>query len=389
MNRRIILKTGIALAVLTGLPLMKTRIAAAAGVPVKVGALLTLSGPAGMFGPAQANCATLAAEEINARGGLAGRPIQLQLIDAGVPPAEASQAALRSWRGDGIEAFIGTNDSAVREALTGVFGGKVPYIYTTLYEGGECSPGVQVLGETPEQQLAPVLPWLAAQKGLSKWYLIGNDYNWPRDTNAKAKEYIAASGGTVVGEEYLPFSVDNYDASIAAIRAAGADAVFITLVGGSSVGFNRSFASFGLADSVTRLSTGIEELTLAGIGAANSANLFASAGYFTTIDRDASRAFSERYAARFGPKAPPLSVLSQSAYDGLLLLEAMVAKAGSLDPVALDAAAEGVAFDGPRGHIVMQQRHGTRDIYLAEAKDGVFEVIKTFTQVGAGDNCSA
>ena len=90
------------------------------------------------------------------------------------------------------------HDSAVRGALTNLFKGQVPYIYTPVYEGGECSSGTYVLGETPAQQLEPVIPWMAAKQGIaSKWYLIGNDYNWPRDTNAAAKGYIEASGGTV------------------------------------------------------------------------------------------------------------------------------------------------------------------------------------------------
>ena len=262
--------------------------AAHAADPIKVGVLLPQSGPGGLFGPSCENATNLAVAEINDAGGILGRMVEPVFADVGGPPADATQAALKLWKGEKVDAFIGMHDSAVRGALTNLFKGQIPYIYTPVYEGGECSSGTYVLGETPAQQLEPVIPWMAKNKGASKWYLIGNDYNWPRDTNAAAKGYIEASGGTVVGEEYLPFTADNFDSNLAKIKSSGADAVLVTLVGGASVGFNRAFASFGLPDSVTRVGTLIEENTLAGIGAENSKNLYSSAGYFGSIDTPAA-----------------------------------------------------------------------------------------------------
>jgi hypothetical protein len=78
------------------------------------------------------------------------------------------------------------------------------------------SDSAWITGETPAQQLAPVIPWLAENEGASRWYLIGNDYNWPRDTNAAAKEIIADAGGEVVGEEYVPLGSSDFDASCSA-----------------------------------------------------------------------------------------------------------------------------------------------------------------------------
>lgn len=361
--------------------------ATAAASPLKVVMMIPLSGPAGLFGPSSRNCSELAVEEINSRGGIAGRPVELLIGDAGLPPAEATQIALKLWKGNGAQAFIGMHDSAVRSALVGLFKGAVPYIYTPTYEGGECAKGTYVFAETPAQQLEPVIPWLAAQRGVKRWYLIGNDYNWPRDTNKAARNYISASGGQVVGEEYLPFTADNFDSNLAKIRESGADAVLITLVGGASVGFNRAFASFGLAERVVRLGTLIEENTLAGIGAQNSANLYSSSGYFSAIETPAARAFAARYAKKFGDKAPPLNALAESCLEGLLLLEAMAARAGGVSVAALEKVADGTSYEGPRGRIVLQARHSSKDIYLAKAEGAAFKVLKTFDNVGSGQTC--
>jgi len=387
MKRRTLLKTSTAAALLAMTFAGPVTSAFAADDPVKVGILIPQSGPGGLFGPSSKNSAELAVEEINAGGGILGRMVEPFYADVGGPPSDAIQAALKLWKGEKVEAFIGMHDSAVRGALDNLFKGQVPYIYTPVYEGGECADGVYVLGETPAQQLEPVIPWMAENKGASKWYLIGNDYSWPRDTNAAAKTYIEASGGTVVGEEYLPFTADNFDSNLAKIKDSGADAVLVTLVGGASVGFNRAFASFGLSDDVTRLGTLIEENTLAGIGAENSQNLFSSAGYFANIDTEPAKKFADAYKAKFGDDAPVLNSLGESVYDGLLLLKAIADKAGSLDVAAMDKAAEGVSYSGPRGEATLEQRHTTKDIYLAEANGADFTVVETFSKVGAGDNC--
>lgn len=385
MQRRDFLRASAAGALFAAAPSF-LRAAHASG-PLKVGILIPLSGPAGLFGPSAQNSAQLAVDEINAAGGILGRQIEPVYADVGGPPADAVQAAQRLWRAEGVEAFIGMHDSAVRGALVGVFRGQVPYVYTSVYEGGECAPGTYVLAETPSQQLAPVVPWLAQNRGASKWYLIGNDYNWPRDTNAAAKGYIEAAGGSVVGEEYLPFTADNFDSNLGRIRSSGADAVLVTLVGGASVGFNRAFASFGLHDQAIRVGTLIEENTLLGIGAENAARLYASGGYFRNIATEPAKAFAAAYEQKFGADPGGLNTMGQSVYEGVLFLKALAEKAGSLEASATEAAADGTSYSGPRGTVTMAARHASRDIYLAEAKGTDFEIVATFENVDAGSTC--
>ena len=77
-----------------------------AGSALKVGVMIPLSGPAGLFGPASKNVSQMAADDINAAGGILGRQVELVFADAGLPPAEAAQPPLRLWRGDRGEAMI-------------------------------------------------------------------------------------------------------------------------------------------------------------------------------------------------------------------------------------------------------------------------------------------
>ena len=118
MKRRDLIKASIGAAVLAGVSSHWPTRAVLAAAPLKVGILIPLSGPAGLFGPSCENCSRLAVEEINAAGGILGRAIEPIFADVGGPPADATKTALKLWKGDGVEAFIGMHDSAVR-------GGKI------------------------------------------------------------------------------------------------------------------------------------------------------------------------------------------------------------------------------------------------------------------------
>ncbi len=236
--------------------------------------------------------------------------------------------------------------------------------------------------------MAPVIPFLAEKEGADKWYLIGHDYNWPRDTNALAKGYISDAGGEVVGEEYLPFTVSEFDSSLQRIKESGANAVLITIVGGASVGFNVSYAGFGLDEQAIRLGTLIEENTLAGIGPDNADRLYSSSGYFATIETEAAATFESSYTDAFGSDAPPLNGLGQSAYEGLMLLSALANKAGSLDVEAMDAVAEGTNWSTPRGDNTLTGRHMAQTIYLADGSGGAFNVVTSFDNVASSEICT-
>src|ERR1700749_4832009 len=109
--------------------------------------VIPLHGPAGIFGPSCESCATLAVEEVNAEGGVLGREVHLVPVDGGNAPAEVATEIDALIRVGAIEAVTGWHISAVREVIAPTIGGRIPYAYTALYEGGECRPGVFMTGE--------------------------------------------------------------------------------------------------------------------------------------------------------------------------------------------------------------------------------------------------
>lgn len=354
----------------------------------KIGFFIALSGPAALFGPTQRACADLAAEKINKAGGILGRPVKLLFTDAGGPPAETAKSAVRLMLEDKVDLFIGSHDSATREANIATIKAKVPYIYSPVYEGGECSPNVFCLGETPPQQAQPAIEFLAREKKAKTFHLIGDDYVWPRKVNEQVKKYVAQHGGKVTGEEYVPFGAPNkFEEAVTRIKAAKPDAVICTLVGADNVNFNRTFAGFGLDKSIARLSLLLEENTLHGIGAENSANLYSCMGYFANAPSEGAKKFKAEYLAKYGDKAPQLATIGADCYSALNLAKALFDKAGGADAKKLAAASEGLAFTAAAGPATMHGRQVDKDMYLADCKGTEFEVLKTIKAVKSGTAC--
>ena len=356
---------------------------------LKMATFYALSGPGSLFGPTQTACTRLAIDQINAAGGVGGRKVTVIPSDGGAPPAEAAKSAIRLMLRDKVDIVVGSHDSAVREAIVAALKGRVPYVYTPLYEGGECNPNVFVTADTPQQQVLPSIDYLAKTLGAKTYYLIGNDYVWPHKTNEQAKKYIAAAGGKVVGEEYVPLGAPNkFEDAVTRIKAKKPDLVVITLVGGDNINFNRAFAGFGLDKSIKRISYLLEEQTLLGIGDKSSNGLYSAMSYFENEQSAANSKFKASIKKAFGAKTPPLGAIGVDTYGGVYCAKALIEKAGGTDAGKLMAAADNLSYRTATGTAVMTNRHVVKDMYLAECKGTSFDIVQTFKAVAHGQTCS-
>ena len=339
---------------------------------------LGFSGPAGIWGPAGVNGTLLAVAEINRRGGILGREIEMIFRDAGTRLDDVVRVASDIVAADDADIIMGSHISAVRVALRRVVAGRIPYIYTPVYEGGEKTSGVMAIGETPGDQSRPAIEWLARTKRASRWYLIGSDYVWPWLSHKATKKYIADSGGRVVGEEFVPMGEHDHCAHIARIRAASPDVVLISLIGTDSIVFNRAFAAHGLAARMLRLAGAMDETVLLGMGADNSENLFCASGYFVEMKTRENDLFRSSCEASYGRNAPPMGSIAQSNYEGLRFLETVGSRAGSLAIKPLLSAAASIEYEGARGKICLRGGKARMPIYFAEADGLDFRLIAKF-----------
>jgi urea transport system substrate-binding protein len=345
---------------------------------LRIANFTSLTGPAGIWGPSATNSTLLAASEINRRGGILGREIEIVFHDAGGCIEDVVRTAADVVASNDADIIMGSHISAVRVALRKVVAGRIPYVYTPVYEGGERTSGVMAIGETPRTQSRPVIEWLANVKNASRWYLIGSDYVWPWLSHRATKKYIADAGGRVVGEEFVRMGEHDHSAQIARIRAAKPDVVLISLIGTDSIVFNRAFAEQGLASKMLRLAGAMDETVLFGIGADNTEALFCASGYFVDMASRENDDFRCRYQASFGRYAPPIGSVGQSNYEGLRFLDTVASRAGSLAIKQLLANAMNVDYDGARGRIGIRRGSACMPIYLAEADGLDFRLVEKF-----------
>ena len=365
---------------------------APSGEPVRIGILFSNSGPAGIFGQPTANIAEFIEEDINAAGGINGRPVETYLADDATDPAIGRQAMEQLIESDGVDVVLGTHSSATREAAKPLAeDAGVLYIYAALYEGGECSAVMFNTGEVPSQQLAPVIPWMMDETGGNKWFLLGNDYVWPRRSFELARQYIEAAGGEVVGEEYVPLGTQDFSSVAQQIAGSGADLIFPALVGGDAIAFETQAVDFGIGqDAIGRLANIYEENVLAVMGPSVTAGMRVTLGYFKEVDNPANSEFVRRYYERFGADAPPHMTFSSHIYDAALLYAAAANAAGTTETAAVAAALEGLTLSTPTGDItVTGSRHLAQPIYVAEIQsDGSQLIVQSFPSVSPDETCA-
>ncbi len=276
------------------------------GWQLRVALCVPLRGLEGIWGPSCIAAAELAAAELNASRGIMGRPCELVLVDASESADDIGQTLGELVAERDVDALVGMHLSSVRQRITAAVGGRLPYVYPCLYEGGDTTPGLFAIGETAPRQLRPSIAWLSQHRKCRRWMLLGNDYVWPRVSHAIARRCIAASNGEVIAEVFVPFDTQDYGPVLDRLRRERCDAVLVSIVGQDAVDFNRAFARAGLQRNVLRLSCAIEENQLLAIGAQGTEDLHVALGYFGTLDTDANGAFKERYHSHFGERAPTL-----------------------------------------------------------------------------------
>src|SRR6267143_3890475 len=361
---------------------------AMAADPIRIGVPVGLSGANSVVAPSVVQSAELAVEEINAKGGVLGRPLALDVADDGSGAAGAQKAFDALVFQKKVNVLISMETSAARNAgLPIVARGKTPFIYTSFYEGKSCSPYLYVNAWVPEQQVPPIVDYFNKEKKAKSYFLIGSDYAFGRGMLSFTKSYIEKTGGKVLGEEYLPMDGSDWTPIISKLKAAKPDALITSTAGGApNVTLTKQLRAAGINIPYGNLA--VDEGTAKSMGP-DAEGIFISGSYFTNIDSPKNKEFLAAMQKKFGADLKTPNDLSVPQYEGVYLYKAAVEKAGSTDAEKVIAALSTVSFEGPRGKIQMnKQRHAPLTMYLGQVqKDGSIKVLETFPNVDPGAQC--
>ena len=319
----------------------------------RVGVLFSQSGVMAVIEETQLRATLLAIDEINRSGGINGRELVPVIYD---PQSDAQAYALCAKRlmiEDGVNMIFGCYTSSSRKAVLPVVERLNGLLwYPTLYEGFEFSSNVIYTGAAPNQNSVALSSYLSRTYG-PRFYFVGSDYVYPRESNRVMRELLRRRGCTVVGETYLDLRSKRNDFGpvMRQIKNAGADVIFSTVVGYSTIYLYQAFLEAGLDARVTPIaSLTTTESEVRAMGFDIAAGHITAAPYFQSVSGERNDSFVKCYKARYG-EDEPTNMCAEAAYFQVHLFANALAQTNSLDTDLIKQCVLGSDFDAPQGRV--------------------------------------
>jgi ABC-type branched-subunit amino acid transport system substrate-binding protein len=348
--------------------------------PWRVGVLFSRTGFMSIIEETQLKGTLLAIDEINAAGGVLGRELSAVAYDPGSESTAFGHFAKRLIVEDGVYTIFGCYTSSSRKAVLPVVERLNGLLwYPTLYEGFEASPNVIYTGAAPNQNSSALCDFLVENFG-SRFYFVGSDYIYPRESNRVMRDMLRGRG-TVVGERYLNLRARYSDflPLIQELKQVRPDVIFSTIVGEGTVHFYQAYADAGFDPKkmpIASLTTTEAEVRSMGFDVAEGH--ITSAPYFQGVGGAAETSFVQRYKKRFG-ESEPTNMCVEAAYFQVFLFAKALERAGTLDTNVLRAAALGVSLDAPQGQVSIDPASGHTDLWTRVGRvnrRGLFDIVR-------------
>ncbi|MFQ5401480.1 MAG: ABC transporter substrate-binding protein [Anaerolineae bacterium] len=327
--------------------------------PIRIGALYALSGAAAAYGLSAQCGLELAVEEINETGGILNRPVTIELEDEGTP-TQAVERVRRLVREKGADLLIGLDSSAVAEAVTPI----LPELQRILMVTHAASP--RVTGELfnpyvfrcsiAAHQNARAGALLVSPLPHQRWTTIGPDYAFGYFSWAYFSRYLRElkPGAEIMRQVFFhPSGAADLTPWIRQAMHAGPEAIWVSSWGGDLVNLIRQGQALGLFERYpVYMELGAALEVLEALGGAMPEGLWVGTRYwFDWANTTANRRFADAFHEQYG-RYP--SYNAQNAYTGMHMLAQGVNLAGSLDPVMVIRALEGMTWEAPMGQVSLR-----------------------------------
>jgi branched-chain amino acid transport system substrate-binding protein len=343
------------LAAVAAVAALAARPARAAGDPLRIGLPTSLTGPYAELGEEAKRGAAFAADEANAKGGVAGRKVIVETADDEGTPEAGRRAAEKLVHG-GFRILTGTVSSAVGLAI-GSQVEKWDALYVSSINksdritGDGCNSRVFRANHSDSMDMAAVGPWLKGRKE-QVWVIAAADYTWGRDSAAAFTRAAEANGKKVVGQYFAPLGTKDYAPYIQQIKAQKPAGLYVAMSGRDAVNFAVQAKQFGLLDSVFAFSQSFAvPATIKGMGDL-AEGVWGIVNYTATLDSPSNKDFVARWTKAFGRE--PANFEAET-YLAMVAIFAAVEKANSVEPGAVASALTGVSFDTPfYGRVAMR-----------------------------------
>lgn len=346
----------------------------AAMAEVKVGMIVTLSGPPAALGQQAVDGFKLAMDDLD--GKLGGQDATLIVEDDELKPEVALSKANSLVESEEADFVVGTIFSNMLQAVFRPVTESETFLISpnagpSTFAGRNCNPYFFVTSYQNNQN-AEVMGAHAQAAGYKKVFMIAPNYQAGRDNMEGFRMHYE---GEIVDEVYVPLGHQDYSAEIARIATSDADAVFAFTPGGMGVRFVRQFRDSGLADKVQFMSVFTTDETTLPAQKEAAEGFLAAGNWAPDTATDASKAFVAAFEAKYGYVPGGYAM---QAYDAAMLINSAVEAVGGdlSDKDAVRAALEAADFTSLRGDFSFNTNHyPVQDFYqlsVAEREDGAW-----------------
>ncbi|CAM5195530.1 Branched-chain amino acid transport system substrate-binding protein OS=Castellaniella defragrans OX=75697 GN=HNR28_002066 PE=3 SV=1 [Castellaniella denitrificans] len=353
---------------------------AMAAEPIKIGVLTPLSGTYASLGQQVRWGVELAAQEINAAGGIMGRQIVLFFEDEEANPAVATPKAEKLFQVEKVDFLTGTVNSGSTLAVGQVAERNDRLIATTVsfsdaITGDKCSPNVFRVNAKAGQQSVALAAWMGTAVPDAKVFYLGPDYEMGRSTVQAFKAAAEGKGAKTVGEVFAPLGNKDYSPFFGQIRAAHPNVMYTSVAGNDTVRLFNQLSEYGLNKNLALVGAS-GTVTSQNLGAMGKAaeGFTTGVGYSVDLDTPANKTFVKAF--QDAHKELP-DLYGADSYGVVYFYKAAVEKAQSTETAKVRAAMEGLKWMTPQG--VKEMRAGDhqaiQDMYVTRLQDGKFSVL--------------
>ena len=360
---------------------------------IRLGLMPPVTGLVSMYGAEIIRAAQIACQEVNRRGGVLGKKLELIIQDDGSLPGTAVPAALRLVKNHHCVALIGNLLSNSRIAVSNQVAEplRIPYLNFSFSEGSIQGRYFFHFAALPNQQIEKMIPAMAQRYGL-KMYFAGSNYEWPRGSIDAAKQALSRLDGDVVGEDYLPLNADSdeIDRLLEQVARSGADVFVPYFAGVDQITLLNRFSEMGLKHRIAVVMGHYDETLAQQLLPEVREGFYSSNTYFMSLDTPQNDEYLSQLATLPGvygiwPKGNGVMTnFSEATYVCVLAFAEAAERAGSTDAEALVDALEHTSILAPQGWVQMDAKthHACVNSYLARSnKDGTFKIIERFGNI--------
>jgi branched-chain amino acid transport system substrate-binding protein len=354
---------------------------------IKLGVIVTLSGPAAALGQQVRDGFALAVKDLG--GKMGGRDVEVVVVDDELKPDAAVTKVKGLLERDKVDFVVGPIFSNILQAIHRPVTESKTFLISpnagpSTFAGKDCNPFFYVTSYQNDQ-VHEILGKVAQDRGYKRMYLMVPNYQAGKDSVAGFKlDYK----GEIVEESYMPLNTLDFQPELSKISAQKPDALFTFMPGGLGVNLVKQYKQAGLADSIPVLSAfTVDESTLTAQQDA-AVGMFGGANWAPNLDNPQNKKFVAAYEAAYN--GVPGTYAFQ-AYDAAMLIDSAVkAVKGELsNKDAVAAALKKADFTSLRGAFKFNTNgYPIQDFYLtkvAKRPDGKFQteiVQKVFENYG-------